>query len=164
MVELLVWRHAKTERRSAGTSDHERRLRPIGRTDAEEIGRLLVSHDLVPQVVLCSDALRAKETADIASALLEPPPTRFDLPELYDGDSSEFLKVVSIYGGEATRLLLVGHNPDIESFVSSVAGRDIEMKTAALAVIDADAPRAADVGRGTLLRLRTMLLPSRRAE
>ena len=164
MVELLVWRHAKTERGGRGRSDVERRLLPVGRADAEEIGRLLVSRDLVPQIVLCSNAIRARETADLASALFRPPPARFDLPELYNGDGTEYLKAVSVYGGAATRILLVGHNPDIASLVGSIAGRSVDMKTGALAVIEADASRADEVGRGTTMSLRMVLLPSRRAE
>ena len=161
MIELLRWRHAKTERGGPDRPDAERRLLPVGRADAEEIGRLLVSRDLVPQVVLCSNAVRARETADLASGMFEPPPVRFDLPELYHGDASRYLDAVSVYGGEASRVLLVGHNPDIASFISSVAGRDVEMKTGALAVIEADAMRAGEVGRGTSLSLRMVILPPR---
>jgi phosphohistidine phosphatase len=162
MVELLVLRHAKTERGGRERADVERRLLPVGRADAEEIGLLLVSRDLVPQIVLSSAAVRARETADFASVSFRPPPIRFDLPELYNGDASGYLDTVSVYGGDASRVLLVGHNPDIASFVSSVAERDVEMKPGALAVIEADATRAGEVRRGTSLRFRMVILPSGR--
>jgi phosphohistidine phosphatase len=51
--------------------------------------------------------------------------------------------------------MLVGHNPGMEGFVRLLTGRSEEMPTAALAVIDLDIERWAeiDTGLGALRRL-----------
>ncbi len=161
MVELLFWRHAKTESGHPPLTDRQRQLLPVGRDDAREMGRILASRGLAPEVILCSDAVRARETADEALGSLVPEPGRFDLPELYDAGSGDYLRVIGVYGGSARRLMIVGHNPEIESFVSRVAARDIDMKAGALAVIEADADHAGEIGSGTAMELRTVLVPSR---
>ncbi len=161
MVELLFWRHAKTERGHPPLTDRQRALLPLGREDAREMGRVLAREGLCPQVILCSDAVRARETADEAISAFVPEPDRYDLPELYDTGAGDYRRAIGIYGGSAQRLMVVGHNPDMESFVSAVAGNEVNMKAGMLAVIEADADHAGQIGSGTAMRLRSLLVPSR---
>ncbi|HZI98950.1 MAG TPA: histidine phosphatase family protein, partial [Actinomycetales bacterium] len=58
---LLLIRHAKAAPDDDG-GDHGRGLTARGRRDAAAIGRWLADNDLVPDLVLCSDARRARET------------------------------------------------------------------------------------------------------
>lgn len=161
MVEILVWRHAKTAPGGAGVNDHERALVAPGRDAATSIGRRLVLEQLIPHVVLCSDARRARETADLAVGEFERAPERFDLPELYHAHADDYLEVVSVYGGAAQRILLVAHNPAVADFVSSVAGRSVEMKTGYLALVESDAARADRLARGSHLELKNVWIPGR---
>lgn len=163
MVELLVWRHAKTEPADGVRPDHERELLPVGKIDAREVGRLLVERDLVPSVVLCSDAVRARRTADLATESFPKRPERFDLPELYDTDGSGIVPLLPVYAGGALRVLIVGHNPALSEFVSAVAGTTTQLTTGALAIIEADAERASDIARATSFALRTVIIPPRKA-
>ena len=153
MAELLVCRHAKAERGRA-VQDRERRLTEIGRADAQGLGRLLLSQGFIPDVILCSVAARARETAELLAAEFPGEPLRLDLPELYDAGASDILPIVRAYAPEARRPMVVGHNPGLESFVCGIAGRDLVMKTACVAVVEA--------AEGARPRLKAIVLPSRR--
>jgi phosphohistidine phosphatase len=161
MVELLVWRHAKTETAKDGTADHERRLLPVGQDDAIRMGRLLADRGLIPDLVLCSDAVRARQTADLAMQAWNHAPTRIDLPELYRADAPDYLSIVSVYGGTARRVLIVAHNPAVGDFASEAAGKPIRIRTGTLAVVEVDVRRAADASRASALTLRSVLETSR---
>ncbi|CAM5605305.1 Phosphohistidine phosphatase OS=Streptomyces griseomycini OX=66895 GN=FHS37_004000 PE=4 SV=1 [Streptomyces griseomycini] len=75
---LVVLRHAKSAR-PEGVADHERPLAPRGRRDAPAAGRALAEADCLPGLALCSTAVRARRTWELAAAQWgTPPPVRFD--------------------------------------------------------------------------------------
>ncbi|MEU5047474.1 SixA phosphatase family protein [Streptomyces griseorubiginosus] len=140
---LVVLRHAKSAW-PEGVADHERPLGPRGYRDAPEAGRVLAASDLLPDLALCSTAVRARHTWELASAQWgSPPPVRFD-PELYGADVPELLTAVRRTPPEVVTLLLVGHNPGLEELVLTLAGdglddslEEVRLKfpTAAIAVL-----------------------------
>lgn len=162
MVELLIWRHAKTEKASGDQSDRERRLLPVGRQDAEDVARTLAHEELTPQVILCSDSVRTRETADIAVSHFPSAPDRYELPELYDADADDLVDIVKIYAPKARRVLLIGHNPSVEEFVSGVTGRESTMKTGYLAVVTAPVAGAGELDPSVELHLKKTIIPARR--
>ena len=162
MIELLIWRHAKSVHRKAGMNDRERALRPIGRDDAQEIGAILGERALIPDVILCSDAKRTRETVDAARPMLGSDLEQYDTGELYGAGARDYPGLISVYGGTARRILVVGHNPAVSDFVSAAAGRSVHMKTASLAVIEADAVSPAELTSSTDFSLRDVLVPPRR--
>jgi len=159
MVSLLIWRHAKTEPGSAGYSDFERELRPAGKSAAESIGRWIAERGLTPDVVICSASARTRQTADIATAEFSHAPARFDLDELYTADARDYLSIIGIHGGSATRILLVGHNPATSQFISRLAGQSVHMSPGTLAVVEAEATLARDLTAQTSLRLVDVITP-----
>ena len=64
MKKLLIMRHAKSCWKDSDLSDHERPLKKRGKNDAKKMGKLLKSKKIIPDVIICSTAERAKETAD----------------------------------------------------------------------------------------------------
>src|SRR4051794_41904037 len=89
---LVLLRHAKSAW-PEGVPDHERPLAGRGRRDAPEAGRWLRQVGLQFDLVLCSTALRARQTWELAAAELDTaPPGRFeDRP--YPADAGELLDV-----------------------------------------------------------------------
>ncbi|MGX1542340.1 SixA phosphatase family protein [Streptomyces adustus] len=117
---LVVLRHAKSAW-PEGVSDHRRPLAPRGRRDAPAAGRALAEADFLPDLALCSPALRARQTWDLAAAEWgTPPPVRYD-PRLYGAGAPELLDVVRETPPEIETLLLVGHNPGLEELVLDLA-------------------------------------------
>ncbi|MFJ9153113.1 SixA phosphatase family protein [Streptomyces sp. NPDC102270] len=122
---LVVLRHAKSAW-PEGVADHERPLGPRGRRDAPEAGRALAASGLLPDLVLCSTAVRARHTWELASAQWDtPPPVRLDA-ELYGADVPELLAAVHGTPPEVATLLLVGHNPGLEDLVLTLAGDSVD--------------------------------------
>ncbi|MBG0856936.1 histidine phosphatase family protein [Streptomyces spinoverrucosus] len=118
---LVVLRHAKSAR-PPDVADHERPLAPRGRRDAPAAGRALAEADCLPDFALCSTAVRARQTWQLASAQWgTPPPVRHD-PRLYAADVPDLLAAVHEVAPEIQTLLLVGHNPGLEELVLALAG------------------------------------------
>ena len=64
MKTLLVLRHAKSSWNDPALDDHERPLNKRGRRDAPRMGELVREYGLMPGVVISSDAVRARLTAE----------------------------------------------------------------------------------------------------
>ncbi|CAL9628093.1 SixA phosphatase family protein [Streptomyces sp. enrichment culture] len=117
---LVVLRHAKSAR-PGDVADHERPLAPRGRRDAPAAGRALAEADCLPGLALCSTAVRARRTWELAAAQWgTPPPVRYD-PRLYAAGVPELLAVVRETPADVETLLLVGHNPGLEDLVLTLA-------------------------------------------
>lgn len=122
---LIVLRHAKSAR-PGGVTDHERPLAPRGRRDAPAAGRALAEADCLPGLALCSTAVRARRTWELAAAQWgTPPPVRYD-PRLYAAGVPELLAVVHETPADVETLLLVGHNPGLEDLVLTLAGDGLD--------------------------------------
>ncbi|MFC8420133.1 SixA phosphatase family protein [Streptomyces sp. NPDC057236] len=122
---LVVLRHAKSAR-PEGVTDHERPLAPRGDRDAPAAGRALAEADCLPGLALCSTAVRARRTWELAAAQWgTPPPVRHD-PRLYHAGVPELLDVVRGTPAEVETLLLIGHNPGLEDLVLTLAGDGLD--------------------------------------
>ncbi|MGW0845777.1 SixA phosphatase family protein [Streptomyces sp. NPDC002787] len=118
---LVVLRHAKSAW-PVGVPDHERPLGPRGLRDAPAVGRALIEADCLPDLAVCSTAVRARQTWELASAQWGTPPSvRFDR-RVYAADVPELLDVVREVPDHVGKLLLVGHNPGLEELVLHLAG------------------------------------------
>ncbi|MBR8640380.1 histidine phosphatase family protein [Streptomyces tuirus] len=117
---LVVLRHAKSAW-PVDVADHERPLAPRGRRDAPAAGRALAEADCLPDLALCSTAVRARQTWDLAAAQWgTPPPVRNDR-RLYAASPAGLLAVVHEVPAEVETLLLIGHNPGLEELVLALA-------------------------------------------
>lgn len=122
---LVVLRHAKSAR-PEGVTDHERPLAARGEGDAPAAGRALADADCLPGLALCSTAVRARRTWELAAAQWgTPPPVRHD-PRLYHGEATDLLAVIHEVPAEVETLLLVGHNPGLEELVLTLAGDGLD--------------------------------------
>ncbi|MFH8938848.1 SixA phosphatase family protein [Streptomyces griseosporeus] len=122
---LVVLRHAKSAR-PEDVEDHERPLARRGRRDAPAAGRALAAADRLPDLAVCSTAVRARRTWELASAEWgTPPPVRYD-PRLYGADAPTLLDVARETPPETGTLLLVGHNPGLADLVLALAGHALD--------------------------------------
>lgn len=121
MVELLLLRHAKSRRDEAGVGDHDRDLAPRGERDSARAGRLLAAEGLVPDLVLCSTAKRARRTWELAAATLSEVPETVLLRELYLASAPAMAALVRARAGSARRVMLVGHDPGLHGLAVQLA-------------------------------------------
>ncbi|MER7920186.1 MULTISPECIES: histidine phosphatase family protein [unclassified Streptomyces] len=122
---LVVLRHAKSAW-PEGVPDHRRPLAPRGLRDAPAAGRALAEADLLPDLALCSTAVRARRTWQLASDEWGTPPRVRYEPRLYEAGVPALLDVVRETSPEVETLLLVGHNPGLEDLVLTLAGDGLD--------------------------------------
>jgi phosphohistidine phosphatase len=123
----IMIRHAEAEPFSAVAGpDHERRLSPHGRVQARELGARLRQEGLMPDHVLCSTALRARQTMDGAFGAKEGDPGVEVTEELYHADLDDVFDLVSRIAPEVATLALIGHNPNVARLYEAFPGADGE--------------------------------------
>jgi len=136
---LYLLRHAKAAPEAA-LGDARRPLAKRGRKAAKAMAEFLATLDPAPQLVLCSTALRTRETLELILPALNPPPTVAYEDRLYLAEASELLERVRKVQDETRCALVVGHNPGLHEFGARLAvdpGRLAEgFPTAALAALE----------------------------
>lgn len=159
MKTLLILRHAKSSWKHAELSDHDRPLKNRGQREARRVGLLISELQLVPKLIVCSTATRARQTADlVARHSGYSNEIRFD-PLLYHGDPSEFLDIVKNLPEAVDNAMLVGHNPGFEEFLLSLTGRSEQLSTAALALVELNVEHWKEAGAGGSAALKHVWRP-----
>jgi phosphohistidine phosphatase len=157
MKTLLVLRHAKSSWNDTSLDDHERPLNKRGRRDGPRMGELVREHRLTPDVIMSSDAVRARLTAEaVAQAARYAGEILLDR-RLYIASSRDILAVLrTVRETNAGTVMIVGHNPGLEELVAQLTGEQQDLPTAALGQIGLPIDRWRDLKvstRGTLLGL-----------
>jgi len=111
---LILTRHAKSAWDDPLLPDHDRPLNARGRAAAADLGGWLASRGYLPDVVLCSDALRTRETWEGIAPALPAPPMATLKPALYHAGPDVMLAVLRHATGDT--VMMLGHNPGIAEF------------------------------------------------
>lgn len=171
---LSLLRHAKSTWDDPALPDHERPLAPRGIKAAARISRYLTQEALIPDLVLCSDAVRTRATHALLFTPLEiaTPETIFT-PDLYLASPDQILTVIQRETARSEtastpphHVMIIAHNPGLQLLALSLPGggrrTDIErlaskFPTAALAHITFEAENWASLipGSATLDRFVT---------
>ena len=139
MRRLMLLRHAKTEHDAPSGHDQDRRLDERGRQDAAAIGTWIGQHPPLPDTVLVSTAVRARQTWEIARDAIKdavrersPQPHVELLDELYGAEPAQLLQIIRMAEvSEPARLMLIGHNPGMHELALMLTGSgDASAKTA----------------------------------
>lgn len=140
---LYLLRHAKAANAAAGQDDHDRPLSAEGIAQAQAMGRYLQRHNISPQHVLCSDAVRTRQTWDLIAPQI---PATYSHP-LYLATAPALLRLLAETPEDAARLMLIGHNPGLHQLALALAqaGEEelrhrlaLEFPTCALAIFHID--------------------------
>jgi phosphohistidine phosphatase len=115
---LILLRHAEAVPAPAGDfsteADLARPLSPSGKEAALRCGAWLRANALCPDVILCSPALRTRQTMQGALAGLGTTATDILLqPAIYEAEPPALLACLQAAPATAMTLMLVGHNPGI---------------------------------------------------
>jgi len=136
---LMLLRHAKTRPADPGVADRDRPLADRGHRDATLMGKA-ISDEPLPDTILCSPARRTRETmADLISQFASEPKMAL-VEALYEPAGATYLDAIAAHGGDAKRLLIVGHNPAIQATALALVGGSgtklaAKFPTCALAII-----------------------------
>lgn len=159
MKTLLFLRHAKSSWNQPGLHDHDRPLNKRGKKEAPKVGRYLKENDLVPDLILSSTARRAQDTAQ-AVAEESGFPGQIDLyQDLYLSDTACYLDILRCLPDDANRVLVVGHNPDLEELLTLLTDASPHLTTAALAQVDLPISSWQELSEATDGRLQNLWSP-----
>ncbi|MFF9558359.1 SixA phosphatase family protein [Streptomyces albus] len=117
---IVLLRHAKAD--WPQVADHERPLSERGRLEAPAAGEWLAKQGITPQLTLCSTATRTRETWKLAAPHLPRRPRTVYEERLYEAPPGLIIEIVNEVAEEVRDLLVVGHNPGMQSVADVLAG------------------------------------------
>lgn len=134
---LVLLRHAKSAY-PEGVADHDRPLAPRGRREAGLAGAWLRANLPAIDAVLCSTAIRARET--LAHTGIDAPVRYVD--RLYGATTGGVIEEITRVGDDVAALLLIAHEPTMSDVALGLAG-DVSANTAAAERISTKFPTSA---------------------
>jgi phosphohistidine phosphatase len=114
LKNLFIIRHAKSSWDYPLLSDHERPLNERGLKDAHKMSAFLLSKNIIPNLIISSDATRAKHTALIFSQTFKL--SSDDLlfsRNLYHASADHILKMIKSIPDSHETVFVFAHNPGI---------------------------------------------------
>ncbi len=163
MKTLLLLRHAKSSWDSPAARDFDRPLASRGERDAPRMGKALRASGVELDLVVCSTATRARQTAELALAAAKYDGELRHDDAIYEASLRDLFGVLHGLPDSAETVALVGHNPGFEDLLATLCGTEsspahVRVPTATLACIELDVDSWSDTigGSGSLL---WMLVP-----
>lgn len=158
MRTLSLLRHAKSSWDDNALTDFERPLAPRGEAAAPLMGRHMRDIGLAPDLVICSAALRTRETARLALAEFggDAPPIVYD-ERIYEASTADLLSRLQEVDAAIEHVLMIGHNPGLQRLVLQLTGGRLgadaaqiaeKLPTGALVVMALDIARWEDLKDG----------------
>ena len=164
MVRLHLLRHAKSSWGDSALADAERPLARRGRKAAKQLARWAAEHDVRPEIVVCSSAVRARQTLQrVLPGLGRPEVSTED--SLYAASAESLLARVQALPDDVEEAMLIGHNPGMQGLVLLLAEPGdlrnraaAKLPTGALATLEADFSGWAKIEPGHM-RLSSFVVP-----
>ncbi len=139
MKKLILFRHAKSSWDDSTISDHDRPLAEKGIKTAPIMGKFAKKEKLIPDKIICSTAVRARQTLDLfiktAGIKVE---TEYN-ECIYSQDKTKIIKIIQSQEDALRSIMIVGHNPDLEELVEYFTGETFpypKFSTAGIAVLE----------------------------
>ncbi len=146
MLRLYIMRHAKSSWAIPGARDFDRELNDKGLQDLTKISKYMKKEGISPEAILCSSAIRTRQTLDSIVSTFDKKPETIYTERLYSSGVSEYIEIINSIQG-AKSLMIIGHNPMCGSLAISLprSGPPDELEkiaykypTAAISIIDFD--------------------------
>jgi phosphohistidine phosphatase len=154
MKKLMLMRHATAGWTEPGMDDHDRTLNEEGRADAPVMARWLAAQALHPDHVLCSSALRTRETAEMMRGEVSEMPESEVSAALYHAGPRAIMDHLRQLPADCGSILLIGHEPGLGDLLRILDGQAkaglrnafSHFPTAAIAVLEVGVGDWADIG------------------
>ena len=131
MKKLVFIRHAKSSWDDPYLDDHERPLAERGLRDAPRMAQRLKKRDFKIDVMISSDAKRAKTTALIMAEILHFPKENIVFtPNLYMASANRILAEIKQTKSNVESILVFGHNPGFNEIIEKLGGEIDNLPTA----------------------------------
>jgi phosphohistidine phosphatase len=124
MKSLHLLRHAKSSWKDPGLNDHDRPLSKRGRQTAKMMAAYLRRAKIAPDLVICSTAMRARQTLNPIAKAKKPPKVVLER-EIYGGAQRALWEQLWNLPESAKSVLLIGHNPALQDLALELAHADL---------------------------------------
>ncbi len=133
---LLLMRHAKSSWKEENVKDCDRPLTKRGKKDAPMMARFLKKKNLLPDLILCSSAKRARHTVRaILEELNISDEIVIELESLYLAEPQAYMEAIQEQSDDTNCILVVGHNPGLEALAQILSDSVVSLPTATVAEI-----------------------------
>lgn len=123
---IYLIRHAEAATKEPMQTDLQRELTPTGKRDAQMAGIYLKSKSVIFDLVLCSPAIRTQTTAQLITINMSDLSTDVTIePSIYHATDNELFAILNNVPLSKKSVALVGHNPTISWFASSLTNSKI---------------------------------------
>ena len=122
MLTLSLLRHAKSSWDDASLEDFDRPLAKRGESAAPRMGAFMAAQGLAPELILCSPAVRARQTLDLVLPHLAGGPTVVYEDSFYLAAPSVLLARLRKIEGKVRHVMIVGHDPGMQGLALELAG------------------------------------------
>ena len=137
MTTLILLRHAKSELPSVNQKDFDRQLNDRGKIDIIKVGVAFNLLGILPDCILCSSAVRTRETLDAYLKVSGHKTKIHYLDQLYHASASDILNTVNQYKDQYSCIMVVGHNFGISTLADKLSSTGAEqMSTSAIHVLE----------------------------
>lgn len=139
MKTLIVIRHGKAEKKKFGELDSKRKLTSSGILEVENMAKRLLEKNYQIEKIFSSSAERTRQTSKIFALIHQVEDDRIQyFDSLYLSDASHIVETLYHIQDEVQTLAIVGHNPGVTHFSSSVThSYSVILPPAGIAVIKA---------------------------
>lgn len=134
LKRLYLLRHGKSSWDNIDIKDFDRPLNERGNIETKEMGKYMLKMDYIPDFIISSSAKRTRETLDNIIKEINYTGEIKILDELYLATSFEIKNQIEKIDSDS--LLVIGHNPGLETLLGDLVSGYYTMKTSHLAVID----------------------------
>ena len=125
MLTLSLLRHAKSSWDDSSLDDFERPLNKRGEAAAPRMGAFMAQHGLAPDLILCSSAVRARQTLELVLPHLADRPQVVYEDGFYLAAPSAMLARLHKVDAKVRHVLIVGHDPGMQGWPWSWQGTAI---------------------------------------
>lgn len=148
MKTLYIMRHGKAEDTS-GKADYKRKLISKGIKRNRKIGQMLINRKANFDAIICSNAARTLETAEMMAELFSFPLKKIQkVKEFYLAPVNVMLDTFYSVDNSHSNILVVGHNPGISELVTSLSGQLVDwLPTSALIAIEIDTDKWEEISK-----------------
>lgn len=160
MKQIVVVRHVSAAPAEDNMGDFVREITPVGERHARNFAHRLAERNLVPQHIICSDAVRAVQTSEVFSAESGYGGEIDANPDLYDATEETWLDNLRVLDDALDRVMIVGHNPALEALVHLLTGNHHKLSAGAVAVIEIDSESWRAVADSDAVQLLTLIEPT----
>lgn len=119
MKTLILLRHAKSEDPGLLDTDFKRHLKERGKKDIRKVAESFKQLKCIPDIILCSTAVRTRETLEEFNKVYNNDIETHYLHELYHASASQILDI--IYKYPVDTMLVIGHNNGISVLADALS-------------------------------------------